>query len=229
MAAELVLRGVAPGTAAIAPSVFRNRWYLADSYAGLTFRESLAIINPDPARAAAVRLLSYGADGLPPSVHQLTVPPGHPAGVAINQILSRGSRGIVVVADRPVALTRTMVFGANGEGVGVAVGQENTSTTWRFASGGPHAVESFLAILNPGAAPARLSVHLAGRDAGSRRVMQVRVPGRTRATISLGSAMRDPGARITLISDAPIVAEIAAYSGSPNAVGVFSAGAAAAP
>jgi len=202
-----------------------TRWYLAEGYTGLTFRESVALLNPG-GQAATVRLRLR----LPGGRGNRTVPEivaAHSERVVdVNGLLNGKSTAVSVVADadRPVLVARTLTFssGRGGYGLTAREGALAAARSWTFAEGSTATpFQTFLTILNPQNRTATVSANVFGLDGhllgSARRIVApgawdtLRVNDVVPGTSSVSSV---------LTSDQPVVVERPEYFGSPNAAGV---------
>jgi len=199
-----------------------TRWYLAEGYTFLTFHETVALLNPgDGAAHVTLRLMS-SASG-PRRAVMVSVPAHTQTLVDVNRVLPNQSLGAVVDSDHPIAVERSLTFGAGGYGLAARMGATGTATTWYFGGGSATILfESYLTILNPGDRPARVTARY------YEGVTQGRVataPSVTVAPHSRANIVRPDGdfsQGIAVTSSRPVVVERAEYRGigtnsSPNA------------
>jgi len=222
IAAQLKLtRPGRDGDAILANTGLGTRWYLAEGYTGLTFHETVAILNPSPSQPAyvALRLLALGGTGsrtvsLAVSAHSESV-------VDVSRLLAGRSLSVIATSDRGVVVERALTFSRDGRGTGYGLttraGTNVAATSWLFAEGTTvNHFETYLTILNPGAAPARVTARFygrAGRLLGNRTIT---VAGLSRANIRLNGLVNASGIASTVMSDRPVIVERPEYFGSPN-------------
>ena len=200
-------------------------WYLAEGYTGLTFKESVSILNPDQAHAVHVtlRLLALGGKGSR-SV-RVTVPAHTHATVDVSRLLPGRSLSIVATSDRGIVVERALTFSrlgsgrgaGNGYGLTTRAGINVAATSWLFAEGSTaNRFETFLTVLNPGAQAARVTARFYGRSGRLLASRTITVAGLSRANIRLNGLVHASGIASTVMADRPIVVERPEYFGSPN-------------
>jgi len=196
-------------------------WNLAEGYTGLTFHETVSILNPDGQHAARVRLRVLPFGGRPGRTVTVTVQAHTNAVVDINRILPHLSVSVLAEADRPVVVERTLTFGRDGHGhdygLTTRIGTTTTSRVWLFAEGTTaNHFETYLTILNPNARAARIAARFYDRNGRLLRSANIRVAGLSRANIRLNGLLRASGVASIVTNDQPIVVERPEYFGSPN-------------
>ncbi len=209
------------GDTILANTGLGTRWYLAEGYTGLTFHETVAILNPNPSRPAyvALRLLALGGTGsrtvsLAVSAHSESV-------VDVSWLLAGRSLSVIATSDRGVVVERALTFSRDGRGTGYGLttraGTNVAATSWLFAEGTTvNHFETYLTILNPGAAPARVSARFYGRAGRLLGSKTLTVAGLSRANIRLNGLVNASGIASTVMSDRPVIVERPEYVGSPN-------------
>jgi len=209
------------GDALLGNSGLGTTWYLAEGYTGLTFHETVSILNPDPAAPATVQLRLLPLGGGPAKVVPVTVA-AHTNGVVdINSLLPGQSVSVVATADRPVVVERTLTFGPNGYGMTSRAGTETTATSWLFAEGTTvNRFQTYLTILNPGAAPATVTASFYAGDGNALGSRTLVVPAASRANLRLNDFLSASGIASVVTSDQAVVVERPEYFGSPNAAGI---------
>ena len=197
-------------------------WYLAEGYTGLTFHETLAIVNPSTSTASVrLRLLPFGGR----TARQVTetVAPNSTYLVNVNNLMANQSLSIIANASAPVVLERTLTFskegigGANGYGATAKLGTNTPATSWIFAEGTTTTrFQTFLTILNPNTTPARVTASFYGQTGGSLGSRTIIVSGLSRANIKLNDFLHASGIASVVTSNLPVVVERPEYFGSPN-------------
>jgi len=209
------------GDALLGNTGLSTRSYLAEGYTGLTFRESVSVLNPDPNVAAHVqlRLLPFG--GRPSRSVVVTVPAHTNTVTDINNALPGQSISIVATSDHPVAVERTLTFGPGGYGLTTRAGTNTPATQWIFAEGTTvNRFETFLTVLNPNNSPALVTASFFGASGGSLGSRTLLVAPRSRANIKENDFLNASGIASVVTSDLPVVVERPEYFGSPNSAGI---------
>jgi hypothetical protein len=198
-----------------------TRWYLAEGYTGLTFHETISILNADPGTPAHVTLHLLPFSGHARRDVPLTVPPHSTSVTDINRLLPGLSLSIFATSDRPVVVERTLTFSKGGYGMTTRAGTNTPATTWILAEGTTvNRFQTFLTILNPNTIPTRVTASFFGCTGGALGSKTIVVPGLSRANIKLNDFLSASRIATVLTSDLPIVAERPEYFGSPNAPGI---------
>jgi len=209
------------GDAILGNTGLGQTWYLAEGYTGLSFRESVSILNPDQTTPAHVQLQILPLGGGAGKSVPVTVPAHSNGVVDINAQFPGKSVSIVAMSDRPVVVERTLTFGANGYGMTTRAGTNTAATSWVFAEGTTvNRFETFLTVLNPNLTPALVTASFfggGGNPLGSRTVL---VAARSRANIKLNDILSASGVASVVTSDQPVVVERPEYFGSPNSAGI---------
>jgi hypothetical protein len=216
IAAQLLLlsaadqRSIGP---AIAP---RMTWYFAEGFTGLTFRESLTILNPgrSTARLRVHFLLVNGRQGRTLS---LDAPPHREVRVDVNRYVPRASVATIVEADRPVVAGRTLRFGGHAAAGTTELGSPLASSTWLFADGSTVGeARTFLTILNPASATVLVTASFyddQGRLLGN---STLQIGGRHRGTLAVNGVIGAHRFATFVTASAPVVVERPMYRGDPN-------------
>ncbi len=209
------------GDAILGNTGLGQTWYLAEGYTGLSFRETVSILNPDQTTPAHVQLQILPLGGGAGKSVPVTVPAHSNGVVDINAQFPGKSVSIVATSDRPVVVERTLTFGANGYGMTTRAGTNTAATSWVFAEGTTvNRFETFLTVLNPNLTPALVTASFfggGGNPLGSRTVL---VAARSRANIKLNDILSASGVASVVTSDQPVVVERPEYFGSPNSAGI---------
>ncbi len=196
-------------------------WYLAEGYTGLTFHETVSILNPDPATAAHVQLQLLPIGGGAQRSVVVNVPAQSNVVQDINSVLPGKSISIVAVSDRPVVVERTLTFGNGGYGITTRAGINTAATSWIFAEGTTaNRFQTFQTILNPGDTPAVVTAGFFGQTGGSLGSRTLVVPARSRANIKYNDFLTASAIASVVTSDRPVVIERPEYFGSPNSAGI---------
>jgi hypothetical protein len=204
----------------------------AEGAANAFFRTRFDLANPARGASATVRTRFLTDTGavvatdvvIPPRAHVAIEPAALPG-------LGPGSFSAVVESDLPIAVDRTMTWGASGYGSHLETGIAAPATTWYFAEGSTSGEFSLFYLLqNPQTSAVTATVRYLrpfGQPPIERRYT---LPPASRTTIVVDAqgpelASTDVSAEIT--ATAPIVAERAMYlnrPGQPFAAGHDSAG-----
>jgi len=205
-------------------------WYLAEGYTGLTFRETVAVLNPG-ARAARVSLQLLPFGGRRGRVAVVTVR-AHSEGVYdVGRLLPRASLSIVARSNQPIVVARTLRFSRVGGsaqrgsgrdyGVTTRAGGNVAATSWLLAEGmTANHFQTFLTILNPGDRRAGVTATFygsTGRMLGKRSMVMA---PRSRANVKLNDVANASGIASMVASSQPVIVERPEYFGSPNAARV---------
>jgi hypothetical protein len=197
-------------------SVGARSYYLADGHTGSPFQEAVSIRNPDARWPAHVSLRLLSVAGGAGRVVRLVVPAGARLVEDIGALLPRQVFGIVVEADRSVAVTRTI---ARGRSILIADGVTRAARRWDFAGAVPRAgARTYLAVLNPAGSPAHVTVTFYNRNRAGKPVGRavIVVVARSRSTIGVHRRVRTTNVASVVASDAPIVVEQVTYSEAPG-------------
>lgn len=212
-------RSIAPATEP------RNLWLLAEGFTGLTFHETLTILNPNRA-SARVRILFSLPNGRSSRGALLIAPPLRELEVDANAYAPRSSVAAQVAADLPVVVGRTLRFGRDGSGAATSLGSPTASSTWLFADGSTEArAQTFLTVLNPGAAGASVTASFyddQGRLLANHTLL---VEGRHRATVLINRLFGPRRFATFVTASSPVVVERPIYLGDPNGARAVGSGA----
>jgi len=198
----------------------RRQWYLAEGYTGLTFHETVAILNPGTQGArVTLRLLPNGG-----RTRTITVPVGahREATVDVNRLLPGRAVSVAATSDRRVVVERTLTFGRGGYGETARVGAAGASTVWLFAEGTTvNRFETYLTVLNPTSGTAHVTARFYGRNGALLGGRGLAVGAGRRDTLRLNSFLANQeGIASIVTSDRPIVVERPEYFGPPNSAGI---------
>jgi len=193
-----------------------STWYLAEGYTGLTFHETLAVLNPGRARAVVqLRLLTFA--GKATRTVTVVVAPQRALLVDVNRLLPGRSLSAIATSYTPIVVARLLTFSTHGYGETARVGSNTPARSWLFAEGTTTTrFETFLTILNPNHAGTSMTVRFYGRMGAllARRTMYV--PGLRRANLKLNDVLHASGVASVVTGNLPIVVERPEYFGSPN-------------
>ena len=217
VAAQMVVRRPrANPYTSLGSGLLSTRWYLAEGYTGLTFHETLYLLNPND-HAAHVRVLLLPANGGRARTASVTVPPGRSAALDVNRAYPHVALAAVATSDRPVYVERVLTFGSGGYGAIGNAGASQATTAWLFAEGSTaRRDQTFLTVLNPGRRRATVTAVLfdpRGRTLGARTIV---VDGLRRGTMRLNDTTRAAAMASLVTSDVPVVVERPFYLGNPN-------------
>jgi len=209
------------GDAITGASGLDTRWYLAEGYTGLTFHEDVAILNPDPRRAAHVILRLLAASDRGGRTVAVTVPAHSERVVDANALAPGRALSVVATSDHGVVVERSLTFSRDragrGYGLTARAGINTAATGWLFAEGTTaDGFETFLTVLNPNSRAARVMVRLYGRAGRTLATRGLVVGAGSRDTVRLNDIVHDNGIASFVTSDAPVVVERPEYVGPPN-------------
>jgi len=191
-------------------------WYLAEGYTGLTFHETLALLNPGRTTAwVQVRLLPFG--GRAARTVTVTVAPQRSLLVDVNRLMPGRSLSVIATARTPIVLTRLLTFSTSGYGVTARTGTNAAATSWIFAEGTTTTrFQTYLTVLNPNRSGTKVTARFYGRTGALLGRRTIYVPGLRRANIKLNDVLHASGIASVVTSDRPVVVERPEYFGSPN-------------
>ncbi len=191
-------------------------WYLAEGYTGLTFGESVALLNPGARTArVALELLAFGGRNKTVTV---SVGAHSHAVVDVRRLLPGRSLSVVARSTVPVVVERTLTFGTGGYGLTARAGINVAAASWVFAEGTTtNRFQTFLTVLNPNDGRTRVTAMFfgkSGRMLGQRSMMMA---PRSRGTLLVNKVLQASGLASVVMADRPVVVERPEYFGSPNA------------
>ena len=207
-------RGIARTSApVVAP---RQDWLLAEGFTGLSFQETISLLNPAPAPVTvSVKLLPE--NGAAPTVLTYTVPGERQMSVDVGRAAPRRALSAEVRASSPVAVSRTLRFGATGSGLTTSPGAPLASSTWLFAAGSTTGrFQTFLTLANPGTLPAAATASFYDSQGHALGNRTVRIGAGHRGTLALNRLIADADFATFVTSSAPLVVERPLYLGDPN-------------
>ena len=221
IAAQIVInRDGQDGDSLIGNTGLGTRWYLAEGYTGLTFHETVSVLNVYPT-PATVRLQILPLGGGQTKTDTVTVAPHSSLVTDINALAPGQSVSIIATSSLPVVVERTLTFSSNGYGLTTSAGSNTPATSWLFAEGTTvNRFETFLTILNPNALPARVTASFFGANGISLGSRTLTVPGLSRANLKENDFLNASGIAAVVTSDLPVVVERPEYFGSPNDAGI---------
>jgi len=190
--------------------------YFAEGARSSFFSTSIALLNPDAARAARVLLRFQGTDGT--RTDRFVNIPAHTRATVDLTGTAAGFPGefsTVVESDVTVVADRTMSWDARGYGSHAETSLPRPSTTWYLAEGATHSgFNLFYLLQNPNDAPATVTVTYLLSGGAAPIVREYVVAANSRKNIWVnqegpGLAAAEMSARIT--ADRPILVERAMY------------------
>jgi len=196
-------------------------WYLAEGFTGLTFHETVALVNPGQTSSQVqVRLLPFG--GRAARTEFVTVPAQSTRTVDVNSLMPHQSLSVIATASSPIVVARTLTFsshnGVQGYGATAKTGTNTPATTWIFAEGTTTTrFQTYLTVLNPNATAALVTASFYGRTGGSLGSRTLLIPALSRANLKLNDFLTADGIATIVTANAPVVVERPEYFGSPNA------------
>jgi alpha-D-ribose 1-methylphosphonate 5-triphosphate synthase subunit PhnH len=192
-------------------------WYMAEGYTGLSFTETLFLLNPGSG-SARVHLTWPLGNGKAPIQHDVIVPAHTQVSVPVNTYVKHASHSTMISSDQPIVAARRIIFGNAQQGATLKPGLTRSSTTLYFAEGSTaNGFEEYLTIFNPDrtrAAQVTAQFHdPQGHLLGTRTIT---VDPLSRGTIKVNTVAHSSSIATVLHSNLPIVAERALYFGAPN-------------
>jgi len=213
------MRSGKDGDSELGSPTLGRRWYLAEGYTGLTFRESIALLNPNR-QAATVRLRLLLPHGDGNRTVMMLVGAHSERVVGINDLLGKKGAAVSIVADadRAILVERTLTFSSGGYGLTTRDAAPHAAISWLFAEGSTRApFQTFLTILNPGDRTARVAATFFGRDGRRLGRKTLTVAAGARATLLVNNIVANVSSVASVVtSDRPVVVERPEYIGSPN-------------
>jgi len=193
-----------------------NTWYLAEGYTGLTFHQTLALLNPGRARAVVqLQLLTFA--GKATRTVSVVVAPQRSLLVDVNRLLPGRSLSAIATSRTPIVVARLLTFSTHGYGETARVGSNTPAQSWLFAEGTTTTrFETFLTILNPNQAGTSVTARFYGHTGALLARRTIYVPGLRRANIKLNDVLHASGVASVVTGNLPIVVERPEYFGSPN-------------
>lgn len=191
-------------------------WYLAEGYTGLTFHETLALVNPGEALSQVqLRLLPFG--GRAARTVEVAVAPQSTHMVDINSLMPHQSLSIIASASQPILVARILTFSNQGFGMTAKAGTNTPATNWIFAEGTTTTrFQTFLTILNPNTVGVLVTASFYGQTGGSLGSRTIYVAPLSRANLRLNDFLNASGIASVVTSNLPVVVERPEYFGGPN-------------
>ncbi len=198
-------------------SAASRTWYMAEGYTGLSFTETLYLLNPSSA-ATTVHISWPLGNGKAPIKYDLTVPARTQMVIPVNTYVKHASHATMINSDQPIVVARRIVFGTSQQGATLDPGATRSATTLYFAEGSTaNGFEEYLTIFNPDdtrVAQVNAQFHdQLGRLLGTRSIT---IDPMSRGTIEVNTVAHSSSIASVLHSNLPIVAERALYFGAPN-------------
>ncbi|MGH2343637.1 MAG: hypothetical protein ACRDG4_00315, partial [Chloroflexota bacterium] len=192
-------------------------WYMAEGYTGLSFTETLFLLNPGSG-AARVHVTWPLGNGKTPIQHDVTVAAHTQVAIPVNTYVKHASHSTMISSDQPIVAARRIIFGNDHQGATLKPGLTRSATTLYFAEGSTaNGFEEYLTIFNPSrthAAQVTGQFHnQLGHLLGTRTIT---VDPMSRGTIKVNTVAHSSSIASVLHSNLPIVAERALYFGAPN-------------
>jgi len=193
-----------------------RRWYLAEGYTGLSFHETVYLLNPNR-RATRVWLRLLPAGGRRARAVSMVVGGERSLAVPVNKLYPGVALAAIVTSDAPVTLARVQTFGTRGYGATANAGTVDAATVWLFAEGASASrFETFYTVLNPGARAARVTAVFTDTRGHVLARHTLVVGGLRRGTIQLTRIVRAEAVAALLTATVPVVIERPYYFGPPN-------------
>jgi len=180
-----------------------SQFYFAAGEDSATVHAFLTLLNSDN-RPARVRLTFYGRTGV-------AITRGMTVGATRERTLSvadlhvgSGPFGLAVRADRAIAATLTLSrVGRDGD---ILLGSPDLATHWYLAEGYTSLTfHESVAILNPGAVPAHVTLHLLPVDGRGARSIRLRVAAHSEAIADVNRFLPHRSLSVSTDSDQPVV------------------------
>jgi hypothetical protein len=224
------------GHAVLGATAPARAWYFAEGYTGPGFDEYLTLLNPHD-DAAAVTITYTTSAGSPPAT-TVTVPARGRTTIAVHEQAQGVGRDQAVAVrvttthSDGIVAERSLYF-AYGRGITgghASLGATQPAQDWYFAEGyTADGFDEYLAILNPGAQTARVTITYALGDGTSQSRQTVVAAGR-RLTVAVHDPIDGVGrgqavaAHVTTTSPEGIVVERPMYFAYAGSAGVVTGG-----
>ena len=189
-------------------------WYLAEGYTGLTFGETVSILNPG-GRDARVQLQLLPLGGARGRTVPVTVRAHSQRVVDVRRLLPGRSVSVVATSSQPVVVALTFARGGYGETA--RAGGNVAATSWLLAEGATaNGFQTFLSVLNPGNSRASVTVMFYGRGGRALAVRTMTMAPRSRGALLYNKVVNGSGIAAMVQSSQPVIVERPEYFGSPN-------------
>lgn len=189
-------------SAAMALTAASRTWYFPDGSTLAGNQEFLSLFNPG-ATPALVRIGPLSTVDAPPPI-VLRVAPHARASVPLHDMLRRAGMAAAVQADRPVVAQEVRYTDRGG--VSLVDGVTQPARSWGLAEGYAGAgFREWLALCNPGAQRAQVTVRLIGRN-GPARTLRVQAPPRRLLYLYVNDLIVNGPVAALIDADRPIVA-----------------------
>ncbi|NJM05639.1 N-acetylmuramoyl-L-alanine amidase, partial [Candidatus Gracilibacteria bacterium] len=199
-------------------------WYFAEGSTAGDRRTFLVLFNPQTSDVPAT-VTYMGSDGAA-FTQDVQVPAGQRLVISVYDILPNRDFGMRVIAAQPIAVERTMRFGAptRGRSPGLHTGRgiQTLARRWYFAEGTTQApFEMELMVLNPNEQPANATVTLLGPD-GTSETRRYAIAPRAQLAINVNDVVPDLGVSTVVEADRPVAVERALYfnNGAAGTIGI---------
>ncbi len=192
-------------------------WYLAEGYTGLTFKESITVLNPTTTPSVVtLQLLPF--NGRPARTFTYTVAAQSEQVISVNALMKGLSLSAIVTSTAPVVVQRTMTFGSGDFGAHAKTGVNRSSASWYFAEGSTlNNFETFLTVLNPSQTEAAfVTASYYASNGASLGNQTIRIEPLHRGNLHLNEYVRSNAISTILSANVPVVAERPLYFGPPN-------------
>jgi len=180
-----------------------GQFYFAAGEESATVHAFLALLNSD-SRPARVRLTFYGRTGAT-TTRWVTVGATRERTLSIASVRAdSGPFGLAVRADRAIAATLTLSrVGRDGD---ILLGSPDLATHWHLAEGYTSLTfHETVAILNPGDATARVTLHLLPVGGRGARAVVLRVAAHSEAVADVNRLLPHRSLSVSTDSDHPVV------------------------
>jgi len=193
------------GHDSIGTSTGATDWYLADGHTSDGFETWVEVLNPGSAPTTATLTYMTPAGTVPgPTV---TVGANSRFTVRVNDVVTSGDVSTRVTSAAPVVVEHSLYWGGRRGGM-CSNGVKVPSPDWYFAEGATHSgFETYVLVLNPGAAPAHVTLDLITPAGGKAARTGIVVPAGTRRTVKLNDIVPNADVSTHVHSDVPIVSE----------------------
>lgn len=183
-----------------------STWYFAEGSTSPGYQTWLSLMNANLA-PAKVYATFYDEAGKTER-REFQVAPKSRLNVSVNQILPNHAVSIKLDSDQAIYAERAMYFGHDGH---TSTGARSTAKTWYFAEGSTDVFfDTWLLVMNPNDAPAKLSVTYYKSD-GSVVNKDYTATPMSRLNIWVNKEVPSAAVSMKVESDLPVVAERSMY------------------